>query len=370
MNLVAKEYIASRVDKTGVLILSEMAGAAKELAEAIIVNPNHREEIAEALKTALEMPVKEQIRRNRVMQNRLRRSDVAHWAMSFIRELAASAPGVEGFGARPLGGSARAGLIRRYERSARRLLLLDYDGTLAPFAGYPHLAKPGRELLDLLRRLAADPLNEVALLSGRDKTTLEQWFGALPVGLVGEHGAWIKEAGRLWEMVKPLTAGWKPELLPILKSYADRIPGTFVEEKEFSVVWHYRNADPERGALAARELADDLLAFTASINVQVMQANKAVEVRSAGVHKGLAVQRWLARGGFDFVLAIGDDQTDEDIFAVLPERAYSIRIGMAQTQARFFLGEPAEVLKLLAAMVKRNDKTSLLSPSVAPAIYH
>ena len=369
MNLVAKEYIASRTDKTGVLILSEMAGAAKEMAEAIIVNPNHREEIAAALKTALEMPVREQIRRNLVMQNRLRRSDVAHWAMDFLRELV-SAPGARGFGARPLGRSARRGLLRRYEQSARRLFLLDYDGTLAPFAGYPQLAKPGDELLDLLRSLAADPRNEVALLSGRDRATLEEWFGALPIGLVGEHGVWLKDPGEPWMMVKPLGAAWKPKLLPILKSYADRIPGTFVEEKEFSVVWHYRNADAERGAQAARELADDLLAFTANINVQVVQANKAVEVRSAGVHKGIAAQRWLAKGAIDYVLAIGDDRTDEDIFTVLPERAYSIRIGIAHTQARFFLSEPAEVLELLAALVKKRDESDLFLPSADPTIYH
>ncbi len=369
MNLVAKEYIASRIDRTGVLILSEMAGAAKELAEAIIVNPNHREEIAAALKTALEMPVKEQIRRNRVMQNRLRRSDVAHWAMTFIRELASKAPDAEGFGARPLGRSARLALIRHYERSARRLFLLDYDGTLAPFAGYPHLAKPGRELLDLIGGLAADPRNEVALLSGRDKATLEAWFGALPIGLVGEHGVWIKEPGEPWEMVKPLAAGWKTKLLPILKSYADRIPGAFVEEKEFSIVWHYRNADAGRGALAARELADDLLAFTANINVQVLQANKAVEVRSAGVHKGMAGQKWLGQGGFDFVLALGDDRTDEDMFAVLPERAYAVRIGMAPTQARFFLDAPADALRLLAALVKSSDKTAPLPASPRSVVY-
>jgi trehalose 6-phosphate synthase/phosphatase len=76
MNLVAKEYVATRHDKTGVLVLSEMAGASKELPEAIIINPNNREEIADALKTALEMPREEQMRRNVIMQTRLRRYDV------------------------------------------------------------------------------------------------------------------------------------------------------------------------------------------------------------------------------------------------------------------------------------------------------
>ena len=354
MNLVAKEYIASRTDGTGVLILSEMAGSAKELAEAIIVNPNHREEVADALKLALEMPGREQIRRNRTMQNRLRRLDVAHWALGFIQELVAIDGSREESYAKPLSASTRAAMLRHYDRSTRRLLLFDYDGTLAPFASHPHLAKPSPELLNLLDRIGADPRNELVLLSGRDKATLENWFGSIHMDLVAEHGAWIKDFNRPWEMFTTLAADWKAKLIPILKSYADRVVGTFVEEKEFSVVWHYRNADPERGSLAARELADDLLAFTANIDVQVLQVNKAVELKNAGIHKGIAVQRWLAKGGFDFVLAIGDDRTDEDMFGILPAKAYSIRVGITPTQARFQLRAVEEVLQLLNTLTKRD----------------
>jgi trehalose 6-phosphate synthase/phosphatase len=370
MNLVAKEYIASRTDRTGVLILSEMAGSAKELAEAIIVNPNHREEVAEALKLALEMPAREQIRRSRTMQNRLRRFDVAHWALGFIQELVAIDGNREESHAKPLSASARTVMLRHYDRSLRRLLLFDYDGTLAPFANHPHLAKPGPELLNLLERLGADPRNELVLLSGRDKTTLEEWFGSLPMNLVAEHGAWIKELKQPWQMIKPLSADWKAKLIPILKTYADRVAGTFVEEKEFSVVWHYRNADPERGLLAARELADDLLAFTANIDVEVLQVNKAVELKNAGIHKGIAVQRWLAKGGFDFVLAIGDDRTDEDAFAVLPERAYSIRVGTSATQARFHVHGPEEISRLLEALLKRGASGEVIQQSSGTATYH
>ncbi|OGQ83743.1 MAG: bifunctional alpha,alpha-trehalose-phosphate synthase (UDP-forming)/trehalose-phosphatase [Deltaproteobacteria bacterium RIFCSPLOWO2_12_FULL_60_19] len=352
MNLVAKEYIASRTDLTGVLILSEMAGAAKELAEAIIINPNHREEIADALKTALEIPRKEQIRRNRIMQNRLRRHDVARWATDFIKELFAMEPAHDKFYAKRLNLAATMGLVGHYDQSTHRLLLFDYDGTLVPFASHPQAAKPDRELLSLLHGLGADPRNELVLLSGRDKGTLENWFGSLTMGLVAEHGAWLKERYRPWTIIEPLNADWKTKLLPTLDAYADRVPGAFVEEKEFSIVWHYRNADPDRAALAARELTDDLLAFTATIDVQVLQGNKAVEVRNARVHKGTASQRWLSKSSFDFILAAGDDWTDEDTFAILPERAYSIRVGMTPTQARFHLRGPEEVLRLLKMLSK------------------
>ncbi|HEY2986830.1 MAG TPA: bifunctional alpha,alpha-trehalose-phosphate synthase (UDP-forming)/trehalose-phosphatase [Candidatus Binatia bacterium] len=370
MNLVAKEYIASRTDKTGVLILSEMAGAAKELAEAIIINPNHRQEIAEALKLALEMPCKEQIRRNRAMQKRLRRFDVSHWALSFIRELGSAAPAAARLYSRPLSRSAKAALVRHYDRSARRLLLFDYDGTLVPFFSHPQHAKPTGELSALLRSLGADPKNELVVLSGRDKATLQAWLGSLPIGLVAEHGAWIKEAKAPWQMIKPLGADWKAKLLPILKTYADRVRGAFVEEKEFSLVWHYRNADPERGSLAARELTDDLLSFTANIEVQVLQGNKAVEVKNAAINKGIAAQRWLAKGGFDFILAIGDDRTDEDMFEVLPDKAYSVRVGTTPTQARFQLQQTDEVLRLLQTLAGRGEPGEIFQTIAAAPTYH
>src|SRR5262245_22309383 len=171
--------------------------------------------------------------------------------------------------------------------------MLDYDGTLVPFASHPQLAKPSRQLLNCLHRLGANPRNELVLLSGRDKDTLENWFGALPIGLVAEHGAWIREYQQSWQLIKPLRAGWKSTLLPLLQSYMDRVSGAWIEEKEFSLVWHFRDADTQRAMLAARELTDDLIALTANIDVQVVQGNKTVEVRNAGVNKGVASQIWL-----------------------------------------------------------------------------
>jgi trehalose 6-phosphate synthase/phosphatase len=351
MNLVAKEYIASRMDKTGVLILSEMAGAARELADAILINPNHREEIADALKLALEMGLQEQTERIRLMQSRLRRYDVSRWAAEFIGELFSIDPGRARPFPRLLTAAAQTGLIQHYDRSLNRLLLLDYDGTLVRFAKYPQLAKPDRQLLNCLNYLGANPRNELVLLSGRDKATLENWFGSLPIGLAAEHGAWIREREKSWEKLKPLGAEWKTRLEPIFHTYADRVPGAWVEEKEFSLALHYRAADAERGVLAARELTDDLLALTANIDVQVLQGNKTVEVRNAGIHKGIVSQRWLLNCGSDFILAIGDDLTDEDMFTVLPAGAHSIRVGNSPTQARYYLRGPDDVSMLLDALI-------------------
>jgi trehalose 6-phosphate synthase/phosphatase len=352
MNLVAKEWVASRTDRTGVLVLSEMAGAAKELAEAILINPNHREEIAAALDTALEMPREDQIRRNRLMQSRLRRYDVGRWAADFIGDLLLLDPGRKGSLPKLLGPFGVRKLLDDYRRSLNRLLLFDYDGTLVPFASHPLLARADRRLLKILHLLGANPRNELVLLSGRDKATLEDWFGSLPIGLVAEHGAWIKERQKRWEIAKPISADWKANLLPVLQSYAGRVPGTWVEEKEFSLVWHYRRAVEEQGAFAARELTDDLCALAANIDVQILQANMAVEIRNTGIHKGLASQRWLQSAPFDFILAIGDDLTDEDTFTVLPDHAYSIRVGNGPTHAGHYMHGPKEVINLLDGLVK------------------
>lgn len=352
MNLVAKEYVATRKEGTGILILSEMAGAAKELAEAIIINPNNREEIAEALREALEISVEEQRRRNQIMQHRLRRYDVTRWADDFIRALLSVKREQKRLQARLITLEAAEQLIQSLHRARRRLLLLDYDGTLVPHAEEPHLAKPTQAVLSLLEDLSSHQSNEVVLISGRDKKTLEAWFGTLPISLVAEHGVWIKERDKDWRMTKPLSNDWKSRIAPLLETYTDRLPGSFVEEKEFSYVWHYRRADSELASLRAKELVDDLVHFTANIDVQIVQGNKVVEVRNAGVDKGTAGMHFISKETFDFILAVGDDWTDEDLFKIVPPTAYSIRVGIAQSYARFNLPGPTDVLELLHELRK------------------
>jgi trehalose 6-phosphate synthase/phosphatase len=353
MNLIAKEYIASRRDATGVLILSEMAGAVKELGEAIIINPNNREEIAAAIKEALEMPVEEQIRRNTVMQQRLRRYDVHRWARDIVTELRQDSRRDALVNAKRLSAGERKKLVEEYERRSRRMLLLDYDGTLTGFTRRPADARPSQDLLALLGALAADPRNSVALVSGRDRKILEQWFGTLPIHIAAEHGAWVRDRGSPWRMFKSMTAEWKQKLQPFLEVYADRLPGAFVEEKDFSLAWHYRAADPEQGVATARELVDDLVEFTANIDVQVLQGSKIVEVRTAGVNKGLAASAWISAGGSDFVLAAGDDWTDEDMFTALNETAYSIRVGLTLTRARYTVRGFHDILDLLKLLLPK-----------------
>ena len=347
MNLVAKEYVATRKDDTGVLILSEMAGAVKELGEAIVINPNNLEEIAEALREALEMPLAEQQRRNRVMKDRIRRYDVVRWANDFVIELIASQDAQESFYAKVLSETSRQPLLNEYARSKRRGIFLDYDGTLVPFVRHPEQAAPSNELLGLLKALTKDESTTVTIISGRDKNTLQGWFGTVPVRLVAEHGMWIRERGTQWTPFKKLNNSWKPSVLPIFELYSDRLPGSFIEEKDYSVVWHYRGADPEHSETLAAELMDNLVSFTANIDVQVLRGNKIVEVRAFGVTKGSVGQHLIKTGNYDFVMFIGDDWTDEDLFKVLSPPAISIKVGMASTHAQYMVHTVQDVLRLL-----------------------
>jgi trehalose 6-phosphate synthase/phosphatase len=350
MNLIAKEYVASRTDQTGVLILSEMAGASKELVEAIIINPNNRQEIAEALVEALDMPEEEQVRRITTMQKRLQQHTVLRWASDFMEELENTIETRRKYYAKVLGPNIRANLVQHCRQSRRRLFMLDYDGTLIPFSASPHDALPSQSLIDVLRELSQEPRNEVVIISGRKRAFLDEWFSKLPISLIAEHGAWFKEKDSDWQRSVTAAIDWKPKLKPLLERYVDRVVGSIVEEKDFALVWHYRGAEPEPGKLAAQELKDHLLALTANIDVHVLQGNKTVEVRVAGVNKGTGGRRFLSRDSYDFILCIGDDISDEDLFAVLPETAYSIRIGLGGTYAKHTIINVEDVAQLLYEM--------------------
>jgi trehalose 6-phosphate synthase/phosphatase len=365
MNLVAKEFVASRTDQTGALILSEMAGAAKEMGEAIIISPFYHGEVAEAIIRALSLSTEEQVRRNQIMQERLRRYDVNRWAEEFIQALLATQKTEAVQRARALSGKARDTLIQQYRLACRRVLFLDYDGTLVPFVSDPRLARPDNELLELLSTLAAEGANQVIIVSGRSRKDLEDWFGQLPVALVAEHGAWLRARGGEWCALKPISVDWKTQVRPILQLYVDRLPGALLEEKDFSLAWHYRRADPEQGLQRAKELLDDLADYTRNIEVQVLEGNKVIEVRNTGITKGAGALESLAHQSPDFILAIGDDWTDEDLFKALPPTAYTVRIGLAKTAARYYMVNHTSVRQLIREL--NNVTAGLPKGSVAGA---
>jgi len=353
MNLVAKEYIASNPDKKGVLILSEMAGAASELGEAIIINPYHKEEIAESIKEALEMPLDEQLRRNKIMQERLKRYNVITWSTDFINELIDINKNQKSFIAKILDVKLKNKLFEAYKAAQNRVIFLDYDGTLIGFSKNPQAVIPGPELIDILHNLAKEEKNTVVIATGRDKDTLDNWLGNLNLNFIAEHGCRIKyNHTNEWQKIKPLNTEWMLKIIPVLTTFCDRLPGSFIEQKEFSVVWHYRKCDPDLSSIRVKEATDYLINITANLDLQVLQGSKIVEIRNAGINKGIGARYWLQDKQYDFIMAVGDDFTDEDLFKVLPDNnnTYSIKVGLQASYAKYNLKNYKEILDLLKKM--------------------
>jgi len=348
MNLVAKEYVASRMDGMGVLILSELAGASKELHQAIIVNPNNLTEIAKAIKQALEMPDNEQIERNLVMNNRLKKYPIDRWATEFVLSL----EGVKALQQTRLVRRLKAPKIiqiqKAYAAASERILFLDYDGTLSAFRKDPEDARPDEALHEILNELTKDPKNTVVIISGRDKETLERWFQRNNrIQFIAEHGVWMKDPLTGWFMMEPIENHWKEAVYTLLDFYVDQTPKTFIEEKNFSLVWHYRKADPDLGEQRAWELKEQLRSLTANLDLEIMDGDKVLEIKHSGINKGKAALHKMGDIPYEFIFAAGDDWTDEYTFEAMPDKAYTIKVGTKTTRASLYVETVDEIRDLL-----------------------
>lgn len=351
MNLVAKEYIASRINKTGVMVLSEMAGVVKEMGEAIIINPNDEDETANAILQALEMPYDEQLKRIDAMQKRLKRYDVYKWAKDFVSALKRVNRLQKDFLAKKISPKINNEILDSYNKASKRAIFLDYDGTLKGFMDDPQAASPDSELLKLIESLADKEKNVLTIISGRDKETLGKWFEGKKVNLICEHGVWLRREGGDWEMLINASNSWMPVIRPVLEGYVDRTPGSFVEEKNYSLVWHYRRAELELGEMRGKELRNELTELMANHHLEIMEGNKVVEVKSGGINKGSAANKFLMNMNADFIMAIGDDWTDEYLFRELPESAITIKVGIKHTNASYKLETTDAVRKFLESFI-------------------
>ncbi len=353
MNLIAKEFIATKTHQNGVLILSELAGAAQELQEALIVNPNNRVQMANAIRKGLEMGKEERQKRLKLMQSRMRNYNVVRWAQDFIEGLESIKQMQERFAAKKLTVRVKQQLLEKYHSARKRLFLLDYDGTLVQFAGDPQEADPPDRLIELLDELSSAEGNRVVIISGRDRPTLERWFSNLHVGLVAEHGVWYKEPEQPWQIVEPLTKDWKEAIRPLFELYVSRTPGSSLEEKEFSLVWHYRKAEKTFAEVRVGELKESLEPLLENRPLSILEGHRFLEVKNAGINKGRIALQWISKASWDFIFAAGDDTTDEDMFQALPDNACSIRIGMVPSHSRFAIESPRELQRLLRELMLR-----------------
>jgi trehalose 6-phosphate synthase/phosphatase len=348
MNLVAKEYMAARTDLTGVLILSEMAGAAKEMSEAILVNPYSKTEIIEAIELAINMSDDEQKSRNGILQKRLEIYSEEKWARDILNSLENVKKLQEVNLTRKISENILESFRTRYHNTSRRIIFLDYDGTLTGFHKDPAEARPDKELLNILNTLLSDRKNKIVIISGRDKETLGSWFKEFSnITFIAEHGVWKKEPGADWSMIEEIDKEWMDIIRPTINFYVDRTPRSLLEEKNYSLVWHYRDADPDLGLIRAWELKDELRDLVSNLNLEIMDGDKVIEVKNSGINKGRAAARQLVRKNYEFIMALGDDWTDEYTFGSMPESAITVKVGTKTTKAGFYTDSVESVRSLL-----------------------
>ncbi|WP_158857010.1 bifunctional alpha,alpha-trehalose-phosphate synthase (UDP-forming)/trehalose-phosphatase [Lunatibacter salilacus] len=351
MNLVCKEFVASKTDKKGVLILSEMAGASKELVDAVLVNPNDMKAVKESIITALNMPEEEQILRISAMQASLKKYDIFQWVKVFMSRLAHVKDKQKDFQSKAIDQTFINELESKFKAAKRPVLFLDYDGTLVGFKARPKDAYPDKELIDLVGRLAERC--QVVIISGRDKETLGEWFAGQQVDMIAEHGVWMKKQGvDDFELYAEVDDSWKSDIRQVMDYYVLRTPGAFIEEKHHSLVWHYRKVESGLGDLRMRELFSHLKYMASGHNLQVLEGNMVLEIKRPDINKGRAATAFLKGEEYDFIMALGDDWTDEDTFKAMPKDSYTIRVGYAYTQAHYNIKNPTEVRNLLSQLVR------------------
>lgn len=353
MNLVAKEYVCCQVENKGVLILSEMAGAAAELNEAFIINPVDDKEMAEAIYNALEMNPDEKSRKLERMQQRISSYNVFTWAYDFFNQAYDTKEQQKLMNVKFIDNTISSRIVSEYKEATRRMFFLDYDGTLVSFAKYPEMATIDESTLKIIKKLAYNPRNNVVIISGRDKDFLERQFSGVHLTLVAEHGYFIKKEGENWEATINSKGNWKKAVMPILNEYVNRCNGTFIEEKTGSLAWHYRNADLDYAQLRLHELRDDLTeVIRHKTDFEILEGNKVLEVKCGRYDKGQAANSLLKNDTYDFILAAGDDKTDETIFKVLPGDSFTIRVGLSPSLARYNVTDYSILLNLLNTLVE------------------
>ncbi|XP_058104020.1 alpha,alpha-trehalose-phosphate synthase [UDP-forming] 5-like isoform X1 [Magnolia sinica] len=416
MNLIPYEYIICRqgnekldetlqlnpsVLKKSMLVVSEFIGCSPSLSGAIRVNPWNIDSVAEAMDSALVMSESEKQLRHEKHYRYVSTHDVGYWARSFLQDLERTCQdhvrrrcwGIGfglGFRVIALDPNFRKlsveHIVSAYKRSKNRAILLDYDGTMMPQTSLNKTPNPNH--ISILSSLCRDPRNVVLLVSGRDKETLSEWFSPCEkLGIAAEHGYFMRlKHDAEWETCVPVVDfDWKQIAEPVMKLYTETTDGSTVETKQSSLAWHYQYADPDFGSCQAKELLDHLESVLANEPVSVKSGQHIVEVKPQGVNKGLVAERLLSmmceRGMLsDFILCIGDDRSDEDMFEVIANamagpslspvaEVFACTVGQKPSKAKYYLEDSAEIVRMLQGLATASDQAARNAASQASHDY-
>ena len=269
MNLVSYEYICCQVEKHGVLVLSEFAGAAQSMNGAIIVNPWNTEDLAQAYFDALTMTDENKKQNHEKLYRYVNKFTAAFWGLSFVNDLKRVIVETQTHGELKLLNASV--VLKAFKEQGKKIVLLDYDGTLTSTSKMPEFASPSHHLLQSLNRLVALENVYVYVLSGRSRHVLDKWFNETGVGLVAEHGCFYKHPAKIrqdltptgdmisrqekqaipslvddkWiRLVDEMDLSYRETIKPLFEHFLERTPGSYIEEKEINITWHYKNADP------------------------------------------------------------------------------------------------------------------------------
>lgn len=344
MNTTALEYVTVKSHMSSYncygnpLILSEFSGSSTVLKDAMIVNPWDSVAVAKSINKALKLTKEEKF----ALEGKLwpEVPTIQDWTDKFLTTLKGMTDNSSSVDRKITPALNRPILLENYKQAERRLFLFDYDGTLTPIVEDPSAAIPSARLLSILKKLAADPKNQIWIISGRDQKFLNKWLGSkLPqLGLSAEHGCFVKDVnGAEWvNLTEKFDMSWQIKVAATMEEFTNRTPGSFIERKKVALTWHYRRAVPELGEFHAAELKKELLKFTEDSDLDIMDGKANIEVRPKFVNKGEIVRRlvWHRHGEAqdmlhnareeltkdempDFILCLGDDFTDEDMFKQL-----------------------------------------------------
>jgi trehalose 6-phosphate synthase/phosphatase len=243
-------------------------------------------------------------------------------------------------------------ISEKYRRAISRLILLDYDGTLVWYRPKPDQAYPTEEVLDVLNKLILDKSNDVIIVTGRDHTDIDSLIGNLPIKIIASHGAIMKVEGK-WIGMDTGDSEWKNVIRRLMEETSAVCPGTFIEEKIYTLAWHYRNTDELSGYESSRVLVDKLKAVADANDLKVLDGKMVLEVMPAWIGKGNAIRKILESASYDLILSFGDDVTDEEIFSLLASdsEAVTVKVGMSPTVAMYKVVSPEDVIELLKNLV-------------------
>ena len=319
MNTTSLEYVICQKNNHGPLILSEFSGTAASLGNAIHINPWDLGGVADALKKALEMPTHQKRSDHEKLYNYVTTHTVSGWSNAFLKRLLTNLTSFNQSELTPA--LDRNRMIAQYNSAKKRLFMFDYDGTLTPIVKDPSAAIPSDKVIRTLKALAADVRNNVWIISGRDATFLEEWMGHIgELGLSAEHGCFMRRPGsETWDnLASSMDMGWQKEVIDVFSHYTERTQGSWIERKRVALTWHYRQADPDFGAFQAEQCRKELEEKVGrNWEVEVMSGKANLEVRPQFVNKGFIASRLINEYGYargdppEFVLCLGDDQTDE-----------------------------------------------------------